>query len=47
MKLEDIDFAKGQINVIRGKGNKDRAVPLVYALRKKLDIYLQSRKLCF
>lgn len=42
MKINDMDFSSGTV-VIRGKGRKERAIPLHPVLREKLEEYLLVR----
>ncbi len=45
LKVEDLSFSRGQeeIRVARGKGNKERVVPMSPKLRKSLRRYLRVR----
>lgn len=42
LDLEDVDLYEGQLLVRKGKGKKDRMVPLVGAAAKALDLYLRD-----
>ncbi len=46
LTLEDVSFARGEeeVRVARGKGNKERAVPMSPKLRKSLKRYLGVRE---
>jgi integrase len=41
--IEDIDWQNHLLKVVRGKGGKDRYVPLTTNLQSKLLLYLQGR----
>ena len=42
LKIEDVDFHSEKINVIKGKGNKDRVIPMASELKKLLEEYLEE-----
>ena len=44
LRIQDIDFQYKQIHVCRGKGQKDRPVPLPDSLKEQLKIQLQHAK---
>jgi integrase/recombinase XerD len=46
LTVEDLSFARGeeQIRVARGKGNKERVVPMSPKLRRSLKSYLNARE---
>ncbi len=46
LKVEDLSFARGEeeVRVARGKGNKERVVPMSPKLRKSLRRYVKSRE---
>jgi site-specific recombinase XerD len=44
LKLSDVDIENLTILVRRGKGNKDRVVPISYSLSSILKMYLDERK---
>ncbi len=46
LELHDIDFIDGQIR-IKGKGNKQRVIPLPPAVRKSLDHYVNYERPAF
>ena len=45
LKVEDLSFSRGEeeVRVARGKGNKERVVPMSLKLRKSLRRYLRTR----
>lgn len=45
LRVKDVDFARGQIVVRRGKGNKDRVVPLPVLVRPRLERHLVEVRL--
>lgn len=42
LRIKDIDFQRQQVIVRRGKGQKDRAVPLPNSIRSKLNTHLET-----
>lgn len=44
LQLADVDFNKGMIQVIEGKGGKDRIVPMNDALQNKLMMYRDTQR---
>ena len=45
LRVKDIDWDNGYIDVVGGKGDKSRRVPLPDAYRDELELHLASRKL--
>ena len=41
LRVKEVDFARGQVMVREGKGNKDRATMLPEVLREELKVHLQ------
>jgi len=44
LRKEDIDWERRQIWIRRGKGNKDRVVPMALSLQRILKVYLNTSK---
>ena len=44
IRLADLDFDRGQLKVVRGKGGKDRIVPLSAHLVRGLKAYISTEK---
>ena len=44
LRLQDIDFDRGQIRVVQGKGGKDRYVPLSAHLSRGLKRYIEAER---
>lgn len=44
LKIKDIDFKKSKLQVVSGKGNKDRIVPLGESTLQSIIDYLQTRQ---
>jgi integron integrase len=44
LRVKDLDFARGQVLVRGGKGNKDRVVMLPHSLRNRLEEQLRGRR---
>nr|WP_272879863.1 tyrosine-type recombinase/integrase [Sulfoacidibacillus ferrooxidans] len=44
LTINDVDFAKRQITIIAGKGNKDRIIPMSASVWERLYVYLQSER---
>lgn len=45
--IQDIDFENNQLKVIRGKGSKDRHVPITNNLIHKIKLYINKRNTGF
>jgi len=45
LRVKDIDWENGYIDVVDGKGEKSRRVPLPDAYREELELHLSERKL--
>jgi len=44
LMVQDIDFNANQLKVVRGKGGKDRFVPITSNLLQKISLHLNGRK---
>lgn len=47
LRVKDLDFERGKVVVVGGKGDKDRAVPLPCSLRGSLDAHLKVARELF